>query len=113
MENNLKNLPPFYIGQKVVCINANNNFDLIKGEKYTVTNVVKTKCCDKWQIEVGIIFNKFERKCVACNKKSGTYNTFLSDRFAPLHSAPAYLTFKELKQNEFERINEPHILIMN
>lgn len=44
----MKNLPPFYIGQRVVCLEGFSKYK--KGKIYTVGALFKTDCCNVWKV---------------------------------------------------------------
>lgn len=46
-------MPPFYVGQRVVCI-CNHSINLVvKNRQYTITHVGKCSCkCGDWSVEV-------------------------------------------------------------
>lgn len=40
----MSNIPPFYVGQKVVCVDGSPEHGLHKGETYILTDVKMCKC---------------------------------------------------------------------
>lgn len=64
MQSSLENLPPFYVGQKVVCIKNHSSGVVLKDKTYTVTSVLKI-CCG-FRIGVGIEWN-YGTKNVCCS----------------------------------------------
>lgn len=89
MENNsLNNLPPFYVGQKVVCVDSENTVSIHKmlfnkNQIYTVHSIKKTNCCKLWVINIGIKDDADILIC-PCGKESKNDNHFRASRFKPL-----------------------------
>jgi len=93
MENNLNNLPPFYIGQKVIYITGTN---MPKDSIHTVSGLHKSDCgCYVIQIngqppkvEIGDISNP-NWKCKQCGKQykktnENCFRRWLASSFRPL-----------------------------
>ncbi len=80
---NLNNLPPFFKGQKVVCIKSHSQGIFRKGQTFTVTSV-EFVCC-AWVVRVGI---KNVAPFCQCNclklYPSGLDSDFEPSCFAPL-----------------------------
>lgn len=106
------NIPPFYIGQKVVCIKDHNDpeCELRLNKVYTVRSLWLCKC--GWSVDVGI-----KDPCVLleedtiyyCNVCEVEQNTdswlLLCNRFRPLQEQKApMLTFTKIKEEEKEEI---------
>jgi len=64
--NNLNNLPPLYIGQKVVYITG---YNMPKDSIHIVKDVFKIKCCNTWIISITtpFIIGKGYHLCSCCN----------------------------------------------
>lgn len=56
---------PFYVGQKVVCVDPRLWDDMKKGDVFTVINLVK--CCGKWSVIININAS-FHTVCRHCGK---------------------------------------------
>jgi hypothetical protein len=67
----LNNLPPFYIGQKVIAIKTHSQGTFIKGVSYKVTNYIKCDC-GVWWISVGGTTDRINRRCT-CGHLTPTY----------------------------------------
>lgn len=96
----MQQLPPFYIGQKVISILSHLCGLHKKGDKFIVTGVFK-KCCD-WTITIGITSEKKYSQCYTCKQDylRGTLEVqFGSIAFAPIEE-------QEFKQVTFEKILE-------
>lgn len=94
MENNLNNLPPFYIGQKVVYIGTK---DKLKKGIHTILAIYKGNCkCIDFEVEIElkndiIIDDATHVKCTDCGEIniSSKYRTFTfcSSSFRPLQES--------------------------
>lgn len=85
---------PFYIGQKVVCIDIGSTIPvptkaasvLKKGKVYMVLGIKKS-CCS-WLIDIGVLQpNGMEQRCSACFRtipKVDDIWWFRTNRFAPI-----------------------------
>lgn len=97
------NLPPFYVGQKVVAVEPHECFKI--GDTFTVTGIYRQKCkCGGWVVSVGIAHISDRRSCLDCR----TFNmpllspewTFKASRFAPIESQFQSISFKEVVEIE-------------
>lgn len=95
--NNKLNLPPFYVGQRVVCINTDGwaeesgRGDPCDGPKYKEELVVNHLYLEDY--EWAIVFNKYG---------SEGYEHYW---FKPLESIkPPLLTFQQVRQTEKEEV---------
>lgn len=94
-----KEKPPFFVGQRVICVNSWLAFDLPidDGKEYQV-KAVKKRCCD-WYVDVG--FNLDEgcyTVCKVCQthyEDTGQEWFFRASRFVPIEQA-----FKEVPYSE-------------
>lgn len=107
------NLPPFYIGQKVVAI-----IDLIgkgekrepvfygaKGTEYTVSGIFK--CC-KWKINVSIYYpaGYTEMKCGGCNTVLCDFIVWCpADSFAPVKENFQSISLEKILEEETKLIS--------
>lgn len=102
--NNLSNLPPFYIGQKVVAIKNHSQGVFKKGDTFTVLGVSK-HCC-KWCIEIGIQgMGKWE--CSVCNVEHPHIKEWFmhADMFSPIQEQSyPLMTFSKIVEKEKEQI---------
>lgn len=109
----MKNLPPFYIGQKVVCLKDANTTK--KGQIYKVTN--NWQCsCGTWYTGVGVLHGKpnAAATCVKCDCKTpndSPYYLGLSTRFAPVQEAKPPLI--KLTLSKIQEVEKEQILIEN
>lgn len=104
--NPLENLPPFYVGQKVVSL-SNHESGLIKDKIYTVLAVIKGHCY--YTIDIGLKNKSYANNLAKCTC-GVTYKTSPSDiwwhssaRFAPLQeSAFPTLTLSRVIEKELQ-----------
>lgn len=110
------NILPFYVGQKVVCVEQDTSGSLIIGKTYTVT-LIENQCCCGYLIGVDshrdetagrIPIKKGESiRCGGCLKivVSSGFATYLRNRFRPLKEIKVpLLTFEKIKEEEKEEI---------
>lgn len=98
MENNI-DIPPFYIGEEVECINdifpANGaeNPPIKKGNKYKVTSIQKP-CC-RWVVTVGLSTRATNSICICGNRVKQGSEFFLSaSRFRSINQKFETITYK-------------------
>lgn len=93
------NLPPFYSGQRVVCIvNQSQNF-VTKGQEFIVIGVKKF-CC-KWTIDVGLINIKMSVICKDCGHREITHIAWLkADLFIPIDESFEVIEYCEVLGKE-------------
>lgn len=99
------NIPPFYIGQKVVCTDSSGHDDVLtyKGE-YVVHSITRTPCCGQWVVNVGVEQPK-GLICSGCLYLMGFNNMFRSSRFRPLQSRRfPLIKLSEIKEKEREEV---------
>lgn len=48
------NIPPFFVGQEVVCIKDHSWGVVKKGQEYKVLAIKQSPCCGSWRVDVGI-----------------------------------------------------------
>lgn len=86
--NNLKNLPPFYVGQKVVYVTGNC---MPKHSIHTIHNITQ-HVCGCWCVDIGLKLNRqYTTYCCHCGNKtkylpSSDIDWFTSRAFRPLQS---------------------------
>lgn len=108
----MKNLPLFYIGQKVVCVETNSTGFLKVGATYIITAIKEDCSCG---ISYGVNNLKplggygagTKIRCSKCDNivVSDGIQYFLSSRFAPIQEANLPLmTFSQIKEKEKEKI---------
>lgn len=81
---NLNNLPPFYVGQKVVATKNHPLGAFKKDDKFTILQISK-KCCS-WNVTIGITMPNLTSECRKCGRiwfSDGQW-WFLSEWFAPI-----------------------------
>ena len=86
MENNLNNLPPFYVGQKVVCSSTNSAGTVSIGKIYPILCIKQADCCGVWIVDVGVRTN-YDMTVCSCGYECKHDNTYLASRFAPLQES--------------------------
>ena len=112
--NNLNNLPPFYVGQKVVYITGR---EMPKNSEHIVKGL-KINCCGLWDINVGIksksyFINKNNgvthiicKRCKQISEIESFYFGFLSTSFRPLNEQPfPSLTMQEVIKKESQLVS--------
>jgi hypothetical protein len=94
MENNLNNLQPFYVGQKVVCIKSHSDLEYKKGEIYTIKGIAKNRCkCSLYLIDIGVTSindrNYTTEYCYGCKtiNKWQSIHWYLPSGFSPLQES--------------------------
>lgn len=96
------NLPPFYVGQKVVRIRP-HDFNMVQeGKEYFVTGVMNGLCkCNKWLITVGVNNPYGGSYCTDCGTVTHYHGEmrFCSTGFAHIQS-------QEFKQVTYSKILE-------
>lgn len=105
MENQLNNLPPFYIGQKVVSLQTHKG--QVKGEIYTVTGVFQC-VCKSYLISWGAPHGIAGARCNCHNccsfmpvPSNNPYWVAPQEYFAPIQENPfPSLTMKQVIKKE-------------
>jgi len=97
------NLPPFYVGQKVVYITGDC---MPKNSIHVIKRVLRCNC-GEYIIDVGrtkhLSINTCSNSC--CAIETSKSQLFKNSSFRPLEEAPApLLTFEQIKQTEKEEI---------
>lgn len=90
-------LPPFYVGQKVVRIVESNRPDMKKGSKYTIADI--RYCCRKWGWRIALVEVDNTRKGVCECGRRDTPN-FAAKNFAPVEENFETISFKEVIRKE-------------
>ena len=108
----LDNLPPFYVGQKVVAIQNHVSGVFKKGDEFKVTGCL-IGCCGHWIVTVGILDDDYGHmvKCENCKKIQPATKEweFLSTRFAPIQQQSyPLMTFSKIKEVEKTEILIPN-----
>lgn len=98
------NLPPFYVGQKVVCIQSHPMGFFKKGQEFTIIDARKMKCCADWVVDIGIHTHYLEMDCSCCGATVDNISYYRSSRFAPIQES-------KFKAVTFEKICEEVELI--
>lgn len=112
-ESQQSNLPPFYVGQKVVCLkSATNNFGhyCVKDHVYTVLELNRCKC-GAWKIDIGVKDESNHATKMSCGKCKGPYDrrsyAIWADatNFAPIHEDFQQITLSKVIEIESSLIN--------
>jgi len=98
------NLPPFYVGQRVVALRPSENGFRVTGKIYTVLALNKCTHCGLWTIDIG---DNGELACLECRcgviDFSQTCTEWhYADAFAPIES-----TFQSIELSEVIKIETP------
>jgi hypothetical protein len=94
------NIPPFYVGQKVICVDTTGNPPVKKNKEYTVDSV--TKGCCGWEITVGIQADSsydevsFCRKCGSRTPSPGSTWPLRASRFRALTETFQPISFSKV-----------------
>lgn len=60
METPLNNLPPFYVGQQVICVESHPELPIVrKGNQFTILGIKMG--CHGWVVDIGILSAKKNR----------------------------------------------------
>ena len=107
MENNLNNLPPFYVGQKVVAVASHSQGLFKQGQIFTIKSVFISKCkCNDWSVTIGYTSNNKLKECSTCGAVWDNDFSFSATRFAPLQeSVFPSLTMSRVIEKERELIS--------
>lgn len=99
------NLPPFYVGQKVVCIEGYPNPRFFKkGDQFTILDIIKTPCCNMWIVNIGVSM-PYKNTICDCGQTFKANQMFRASRFAPIEKQNIPLmTFSQIKEKEKEQI---------
>lgn len=102
------NLPPFYVGQKVVANRSATSGKTVvkKGDVFSVLQI-KHCCGSKYIVDVGLkLTTEKYCQCADCSKKRfGDILWCAHFGFSPLQEQPApLLTFTQIKETEKEEI---------
>lgn len=100
-------IPPFYVGQEVVCINPIGR--LVKDKKYTVLGLFQCKVCKKWQIGFcDMDGDESGMKCpcgwITSTENAGPYRFAYAHRFAPITSTFQSITLEKVLEEETKLI---------
>lgn len=95
------NLPPFYVGQRVVALK--NGFFHIKGEKYTVAEMMFCSSCKVWSVLTSE--NSFEPASIyhcdcGANLKSTIYVGGNAKYFAPIEENFQSISIEKVLEKE-------------
>jgi len=105
---NKLNLPPFYVGQKVVCVKTHSQGIVVKGNVYSVKECYLSPCGCNYVVCVGVLATGQFNKCTTCGKRrnpESKYHPISHELFAPVQEAkPPLMTFTQIKEKEKEEI---------
>lgn len=98
------NLPPFYVGQKVVAIKDHSQCRFKKGDPFIITAIYQAPCCGIWLVEIGILAVHNYWRCVPCNTGGQKYRSpqavFNSASFAPIFENFQEISYSEVVKEE-------------
>ena len=91
----MTNIPPFYVGQRVVAIVDHSQGAFKKGDEFTVTSIY-FGCC-QWLVTIGIYPLRPKWKCDHCYSIHASPEEweFFCYRFAPIHTDFVSITFED------------------
>lgn len=119
MKNLLNNLPPFYVGQKIVSLINASNLGIKKGDEFEVKRIQKACCKDyDYLVDIGIFVKHHYSQCHKCNTTFDKTGVIWLNRklFAPLQQQKfPLIKLSQIKENEKIKIEEfeKQILIEN
>lgn len=109
-----KSIPPFYVGQEVVCIDNNSYVHsgiradsmLKRGSVYIVKDIKQSACCQKWVVYVGTDNGVGYVRCSKCGvvTMSGKEDYFVAARFAPITSQFKTIEYSSVIEKETETV---------
>ncbi len=103
---NLNNLPPFYVGQKVVCVKTHTRGIYKKGQVFTVQNIYMQTCGCQWVINIGYYSDIPTMKCSTCGLVYKNDSAFKCTSFKPLQeSVFPSLTMSKVLEKESQLIS--------
>lgn len=96
------NLPPFYVGQKVVALEDSLDGLFKKGDEFRVTSIKKCTGCNAWEITIGIATGYDFKRCVICNclEIIKSEAPFLAKRFAPVEMSFQEISYSKVMEEE-------------
>lgn len=103
-------IPPFYIGQKVVCINTiftgrGMKPPLIKDKTYIVKSIIKCTC-NSYKIDIGFLSGIGSSKCLCGHKTYSEKWHVRADRFKPLQEIKLPLmSYSKILEEELVGVN--------
>jgi hypothetical protein len=110
MENNL---PPFYVGQKVIAIQDHSRLTFKKGQMFIVLDI-RFYCCS-WEIFIGVNeaplpdpYCMYEQKCCRCSKIELSRDIrcfFYADLFAPVYENFQSISLSKILEEETKLIS--------
>ncbi len=98
---------PFYIGQKVICIqgDGNDHCSLIKDQEYAVLNV-RLCICGFWHIDVGLRHRAIGTECYECGVKEISKIMWCSYKmFAPIQEGFQSISYEKIMEKEIVGVN--------
>lgn len=98
------NLPPFYVGQRVVAIKDHSQGRYKKGEEFIVLNI-KIGCCSKWVIDIGIRSGILTKMCYVCSSIRIQDNHYGAIAFAPIESTFQTISYSKVIEEELVGVN--------
>lgn len=100
-----ENIPPFYVGQRVVAVMNSPRGFFKKGQEFVVQGIHFFKCCHQdWVISIGI--DGIDRYCAcACGTRfvfpgSNVFMWHVTSLFAPIESQFQSITLEKVLETE-------------
>lgn len=101
MEN--KSIPPFYVGQRVVCVKTHSQQSVVKDREYIVSEIIPSFCgCRDFIVRVAGVYSTSSKViCITCGIKG--FNAELlsllgADLFAPITESMQPVTFEKIAE---------------
>lgn len=97
----------FYVGQKVVCVDAEGMYTLTQGATYTIHRFGNACGCFADHLQLVGVRLSCDSSCASCRVESGTEAAFRPDRFRPLDSLTEQIERIEQEGAPVEQELEP------
>lgn len=101
-----ENLPPFYVGQKVVCLKTSPTGVPKKGCTYTVQACFQCPECKEWHIKIFEVASPYTKySCCIPIKTTGKYIGGPAKYFAPIHENFESISLSKVLEEETKLIS--------
>jgi len=100
------NLPPFYVGQRVVALRSHSQNKFKKGSVHIVKGC-KNSCCG-WLVNIGVSSMRYKWECSDCGKTNPSDGVWWMAAYC---FAPIEPTFQSITMRETIEIESPLISV--
>lgn len=97
------NLPPFYVGQRVVAINDGNDkitTVVHKGQEFVILDIYQCSACNKWKVDIGHLTHSSCTSCKCGKIKHGNIKWAAAEIFAPIQETFQSITLEKVLETE-------------